>query len=282
MNWEKQKEKTARFLMKVYLVILGIAVLLLATGTEKWMNVLETGDTVTLPGTLQEEILQNELPGTELELPDPEEELVFEDIFLELELPFYDGEPYVVVNDNVPFFTEEEKSSRDSFEVYSELDSLGRCGSAYANISRELQPTEEREAIGHIKPTGWNQAKYEGYVNSSPPYLYNRCHLIAFCLTAENDNEKNLITGTRYMNVEGMLPFETQVDRYLEENDHHVLYRVTPFYEGDNLLADGVLIEAYSVEDEGEGINFCVFVYNVQPGIELDYATGESAIAETL
>ena len=263
VNVEKRKEKTARFLMKVYLVILGIAVLLLITDDEKWMNVWDAVDTVVFSGAIAEE------------------ELIFEDVFLELDVPPYSGEPYVVVNDNVPFFEEDDKIGVD-FEVYSELDSLGRCGSAFANIGRELQPTEERGAIDHIKPSGWNQARYEGYINSSPPYLYNRCHLIAFCLTAENDNEKNLITGTQYMNEEGMLPFETQVARYLDQNDHHVLYRVTPFYEGDNLLADGVLIEAYSVEDEGEGICFCVFVYNVQPGIELDYSTGESSIAGTL
>ena len=137
-------------------------------------------------------------------------------------------------------------------------------------------PTDDRGEIGSIKPTGWVQEKYEGIIPSSPPYLYNRCHLIAYCLTAENANEKNLITGTRYLNVDGMLPFEEMVAKYLDENNNHVLYRVTPIYDGNNLLADGVLMEAYSVEDKGAGICFCVFCYNVQPGIELNYATGES------
>ena len=139
-------------------------------------------------------------------------------------------------------------------------------------------PTEERGTIGNIKPSGWNQAKYEGVIDSKPPYLYNRCHLIAYCLTAENANEKNLITGTRYMNVEGMLPFEEQVAKYLDQNDNHVLYRVTPVFDGDNLVASGVLLEAYSVEDNGEGVCFCVYCYNVQPGIEIDYKTGESSL----
>ena len=196
-----------------------------------------------------------------------------------LNIQEYSGAAYVEVNGNKPFFTESDIST-DSFEYYSELDSLGRCGMAFANISREMMPTEERGEIGSIKPSGWNQAKYEGIVDSKPPYLYNRCHLIAYCLTAENANEKNLITGTRYMNVEGMLPFEERVARYLDDYDNHVLYRVTPFFEGKNLVAGGVLIEAYSVEDNGAGISFCVYCYNVQPGIEIDYRTGESRIAK--
>lgn len=192
-----------------------------------------------------------------------------------LYIPSYAGEPYVVINGNVPYFSEEDMGT-NSFEIYSELDGLGRCGVAYANVGRNLMPTEERGEIGSIKPTGWMQAKYEDIIHSKPPYLYNRCHLIAFCLTAENANEKNLITGTRYMNVEGMLPFEEQVARYLDKNDNHVLYRVTPIFEGGNLLASGVLMEAYSVEDKGEGIRFCVYCFNVQPGVEIDYRTGKS------
>lgn len=194
-----------------------------------------------------------------------------------LKIPEYSGQAYAVINDNVPFFEEGDKTTR-SFENYSELDSLGRCGVAYANVSRDLMPTEDRGEIGSIKPSGWQQAKYEGIVNSSPPYLYNRCHLIAYCLTAENANEKNLITGTRYMNVEGMLPFEEQVARYLDEYDNHVLYRVTPIFVGNNLVASGVLMEAYSVEDNGAGICFCVYCYNVQPGVKIDYRTGESML----
>lgn len=195
----------------------------------------------------------------------------------ELQIPEYSGQAYTVVNDNVPFFEKSEMVTY-AFEEYSPLDYLGRCGTAYANISRELMPTEERGSIGSVKPSGWKQEKYEGVVKSNPPYLYNRCHLIAYCLTAENANECNLITGTRYMNVEGMLPFEEQVAKYLDENDHHVLYRVTPIFEGHNLVASGVLMEAYSVEDEGAGISFCVYCYNVQPGIEIDYRTGESSL----
>lgn len=194
-----------------------------------------------------------------------------------LHVPAYSGRPYVEINGNVPFFEEEDMTLR-SFEQYSKLDLLGRCGPAFANVSRELMPTEERGPIGSIKPTGWVQAKYEGVVESNPPYLYNRCHLIAYCLTGENANEQNLITGTRYMNVQGMLPWEERITRYLEEQDHHVLYRVTPIFEGRNPVADGVLMEAYSVEDRGEGICFCVYCYNVQPGVEIDYRTGESRL----
>ena len=192
-----------------------------------------------------------------------------------LDVPVYSGQAYVEINGNRPFFEDADLQTK-SFETYSELDSLGRCGVAYANVSRELMPTEERGEIGNVKPSGWVQKKYEGVIDSDPPYLYNRCHLIAYCLTAENDNAKNLITGTRYMNVEGMLPFEKMVAKYLDQNDNHVLYRVTPIFEGRNLVASGVLMEAYSVEDHGEGICFCVYCYNVQPGIEIDYKTGDS------
>lgn len=195
-------------------------------------------------------------------------------------VPAFSGEPYVEINGNIPFF-EEADYTTEAFERYSPLDQLGRCGAAYANVCRDLMPTEERGEIGSIKPTGWVQEKYEGIVDSKPPYLYNRCHLIAYCLTAENANEMNLITGTRYMNVKGMLPFEECVAKYLDQNDCHVLYRVTPIFEGDDLLASGVLMEAYSVEDSGAGICFCVYCYNVQPGVEIDYRTGESRAAES-
>ena len=194
-----------------------------------------------------------------------------------IEIPEYSGNPYVIMNNNEPLFTEDEKRTL-SFETYSKLDSLGRCGVAFANVGRDLMPSDKRGEIGDIKPSGWVQAKYEGIVESEPPYLYNRCHLIAYRLTAENANENNLITGTRYMNVEGMLPFEEMVAKYLDAYDNHVLYRATPVFTGRNLLADGVLLEAYSVEDEGKGICFCVYIYNVQPGIEIDYTTGESWI----
>lgn len=187
----------------------------------------------------------------------------------------YSGMPYIIVNGGIPYF-EEADMTTTSFEQYSELDSLGRCGVAFANLSRDLMPTEERGEIGEIRPTGWRQAKYPGVVDSNPPYLYNRCHLIAYCLTGQNANVKNLITGTRYMNNMGMLPFEEEVARYLEGCNNHVLYRVTPVFEDRNLLASGVLMEAYSVEDKGRGVCFCVYVYNVQPGVEIDYRTGEN------
>ena len=186
------------------------------------------------------------------------------------ELPAYAGEPYVTVNANQPFF-EETDYTTEAFETYSELDALGRCGPAWACVGTELMPSEDRESISSVTPSGWINVEYDGQ------YLYNRCHLIGFQLTGENANEKNLITGTRYMNVDGMLPFENMVADYVKETDNHVLYRVTPVFEGDNLVASGVLMEAYSVEDSGEGVTFCVYAYNVQPGITIDYATGASA-----
>lgn len=188
------------------------------------------------------------------------------------EIPAYSGTPYTEVNGNKPYFTEAELTTQ-SFETYSELDSLGRCGMAYANVGQDLMPTEPRGEIGAVKPTGWHLVKYD---NVDGKYLYNRCHLIAYMLAAENANPQNLITGTRYLNVQGMLPFETKVCDYVKNTGNHVLYRVTPIFDGDNLLADGVLMEAYSVEDAGEGICFCVFAYNVQPGIGIDYATGDN------
>lgn len=192
------------------------------------------------------------------------------------EIPPFSGTPYVEVNGNIPCFEETEHTT-DSFETYSELDTLGRCGAAYANVGKDLMPTEERGAIGSVKPSGWHTVKYDCVDGN---YLYNRCHLIGYQLTGENANEKNLITGTRYMNVEGMLPFENAVDDFVEATNHHVLYRVTPVYDGDDLVANGVLMEGWSVEDGGRGICFCVYVYNCQPGVEIDYATGESRLAE--
>lgn len=192
------------------------------------------------------------------------------------DLPAYSGEAYVEINGNVPFFTEDELTT-DTFESYSELDELGRCGVAYANICHELMPTEPRGEIGSVKPSGWHTVRYNGLVEGN--YLYNRCHLIGYQLAGENANRQNLITGTRYLNTTGMLPFENQVDDYVDETDNHVLYRVTPIYAGDNLVASGVLMEAYSVEDDG-GLCFCVYCYNVQPYITIDYATGESWLSD--
>lgn len=185
------------------------------------------------------------------------------------DLPAYADSPYVVLNDNQPDFSEEDQTT-DSFESYSPLDLLGRCGVALANIGVDLMPTEDRESISDVTPSGWVNKEYDGQ------YLYNRCHLIGFQLTGENANEENLITGTRYMNVEGMLPFENMVADYVRETENHVLYRVTPRFEGTELVARGVQMEGLSVEDGGEGICFNVYVYNVQPGIAIEYATGES------
>lgn len=189
------------------------------------------------------------------------------------DIPEYTGEPYVALNGNIPEFDESDKTS-DAFEEYSSLDYLGRCGVVYANIGLELMPTEERESIGMIKPSGWHTVRYDDLVDGN--YLYNRCHLIGYQLSGENASEQNLITGTRYMNVDGMLPFEDMVADYVKETGNHVLYRVTPVFEGENLVATGVQMEAFSVEDEGTGIQFNVFCYNVQPGIIIDYSDGSS------
>lgn len=192
------------------------------------------------------------------------------------DIPFYVSQPYVEINNNVPLF-EDGDLTTESFERYSELDSLGRCGVAYANISRETMPTEKRGSIGQVKPSGWQTVKYD-FVDGK--YLYNRCHLIGYQLSGENANEKNLITGTRYMNTEGMLPFENMVADYVKETNHHVLYRVTPLYDGHDLVASGVVMEAKSVEDNGAAIEFHIFVYNVQPNVTIDYATGKSKADE--
>lgn len=187
-------------------------------------------------------------------------------------VPAFSEDPFVVLNDNEPNFDESDYTTK-AFERYSDLDTLGRCGVTYANVCRETMPTEKRGDISSVHPSGWVQAQYDFVDGKS---LYNRCHLIGYQLAAENDNEKNLITGTRYMNTEGMLPFENMVADYVKETDNHVLYRVTPIYDGSNLVASGVEMEAYSVEDEGEGICYHVYCYNNQPGVEIDYATGES------
>ncbi len=216
-----------------------------------------------------------EFDSFDIEVPSQAVSEQVQETVLLSEIPEFSDSPYIEINDNEPFF-EEKDFTEESFENYSELDSLGRCGVATACVGLDLMPTQERGSIGMIKPTGWHTVKYDCV---SGKYLYNRCHLIGYLLTGENANEKNLITGTRYMNVEGMLPFETMVADYVEETGYHVLYRVTPIFDGENLLANGVEIEAYSVEDNGEGICFNVFVYNAQPQIEIDYATGDSRLA---
>ena len=211
------------------------------------------------------------LSGCGLGLPPENQQASAGSVSLE-EVPAYSGSPYVELDGNQPGFSLEERTT-DSFETYSTLDALGRCGPAYACIGQDLMPTEDRESISSVRPTGWVQAEYDFVEGGS---LYNRCHLIGFQLTGENANEENLITGTRYMNVEGMLPFENMVADYIKETGNHVLYRAIPIFEGENLVASGVVMEAFSVEDEGEGVCFHVYVYNVQPGVEIDYATGES------
>lgn len=190
------------------------------------------------------------------------------------EIPAYSGSPYVVINDNIPSFNKYELTTK-GYEAYASLDSFGRCGGAVASCGREIMPAqnEERGSISSVKPSGWIQAQYDCV---SGKYLYNRCHLLGWQLSAENANKRNLITGTRYMNTEGMLPFENMVADYIRETDNHVAYRVTPIYEGNDLVASGVQMEAYSVEDNGDGICFNVFCYNVQPGVEIDYSTGSS------
>lgn len=192
------------------------------------------------------------------------------------DIPPFSGEPYVAIQGNQPSFAEADMTT-DSYEYYSALDYLGRCGYTMACIGRDIMPTEERESISQVKPSGWTQAQYDVVDGKN---LYNRCHLIGFQLTGENANERNLITGTRYCNVDGMLPFENMVADYVKETGNHVLYRVTPIFQGDELVARGVQMEAWSVEDQGAGICFHVYVYNCQPGVFIDYATGESQLDE--
>ena len=202
-----------------------------------------------------------------------QDDLVNNNSYVSLDaIPAYDGKAYVAINNNEPFFTDSDMTTT-AFENYSDLDSLGRCGVAYANICKDIMPTEERGKIGMIKPSGWHTVKYDVIKDR---YLYNRCHLIGYQLAGENANPKNLITGTRYLNVEGMLPFENLVADYVNNTGNHVLYRVTPMFSGSNLVANGVLIEAKSVEDNGGGILFNVYCYNVQPGVGINYENGDS------
>ena len=189
-------------------------------------------------------------------------------------IPQYSGIVYEEINGNIPFFQESDITTT-AFEEYSPLDRLGRCGPAMACLGRETMPTEERGEIGMVRPSGWHTVRYDDLIEDK--YLYNRCHLIAYSLSGENDNELNLITGTRYMNIDGMLPFEIEVIDYILDTSNHVLYRVTPCFFENDLVARGVLMEAYSVEDGGRGLSFNVFVFNVQPGINIDYRTGNSS-----
>lgn len=197
-------------------------------------------------------------------------------LYISYDIPDYTGNMSIVINNNEPMFDEKLKNT-NSFESYSRLDSLNRCGVAIANIGIDLMPTEKRESIGMIKPSGWHTIKYD-IINDK--YLYNRCHLIGYQLTGENANEKNLITCTRQMNTIGMLEYENMVANYIKDTKNHVLYRATPIFEDNNLIAKGIVLEALSIEDNGKGIKFNVFIYNVQDGIEIDYLTGESRLSE--
>ncbi len=247
MGRRKNNKKQVKQLMGVFIAIILLGI-----------SIFFGNDMVDLPKESSSSTISTNQTNTNFNIAD---------------IPEYTDKIYIEMNNNMPYFEESEYTT-ESFEKYSELDELGRCGVAYANISKEIMPPEgdERGSISSVKPTGWEQAKYDG------EYLYNRCHLIGYQLADEDANELNLITGTRYFNVNGMLPFENQVANYIKENENnHVLYRVTPIFKEDNLLASGVEIEAYSVEDNGQGVCFNVFVYNVQPGITIDYKTGESS-----
>ena len=234
----------------------------------------------TINTEIQDVITENEIQGTlppentEITSTEEKQEIDFSEIRENAlaNIPAYSSKAYAVINNNVPFFNDSDLTTK-SYEEYGRLDLLGRCTEVSASVGKDLMPTEERGNIGMIKPTGWHTVKYQGIDGN---YLYNRCHLIGFQLTGENANERNLITGTRYMNVQGMLPFENMIADYVKETNNHVLYRVTPIFEGANLLASGVLMEAKSVEDDGKGVMFNVYCYNVQPGVEINYATGAS------
>jgi DNA-entry nuclease len=253
---------------KILLLTLSLILILSIAGCRR------NTETSTLDGN-KDYIPNYSQENTKEDYQEPTEEVKSFDFS---EVPEYSGKAYFVVNSNQPFFTKDEITI-EAFENYSKLDKLGRCGVAYANVCKELMPTSDRESISDVKPSGWINKKYDDIEGG---YIYNRCHLLGFQLTGENANKLNLITGTRYLNVTGMLPFENMIDDYIEETNNHVLYRVTPIYEGDNLVASGVLMEAYSVEDNGNGIFFNVYCYNVQPGYEIDYKTGESWVSEKI
>lgn len=247
---------------------------------KKSLLALLLGLSLTACGVSKEKAINIEFIGnteTENQVSQPVTETSSEAASFDYSMvPEYTGSASVAINNNVPFFNADEKAAGTaSFETYSELDDLRRCGVAYACIGKDIMPTEDRGQIGMVKPTGWHTVKYDCVDGK---YLYNRCHLIAYCLAGENANEKNLITGTRYLNIEGMLPYETLTAKYMDNNpDNHVLYRVTPVFVDSELVARGVLMEGYSVEDNGAGVNFCAFCYNVQPNVEIDYADGESS-----
>ncbi|MBO7251232.1 MAG: DNA/RNA non-specific endonuclease [Oscillospiraceae bacterium] len=242
-------------------LLLALIMAFTFTGCEEEEVVQALDIAITVMEALSEETTPDSGSGPSADTPEDTESI-----------PPFSGEAYIAINGNIPFFVEEEYTT-ESYEFYSELDDLGRCGVTMACIGLDIMPTDDRGDIGSVKPSGWHSVKYDCVDGK---YLYNRCHLIGFQLAGENANKRNLITGTRYLNIEGMLPFENLVADYVKETGNHVLYRVTPIFEGDNLVATGVCMEGWSVEDNGEGVCFCVFAYNAQPGIVIDYATGES------
>ena len=256
-----------------YFVIGMPLILILQLAGAYWLGVLPKSANSDTPQTVEAPVVNGPSSG-ESSTSDPSESDV--PSAEPIDIPDYSGQDVITLNGNKPGFTTDEIESIQG-ESYSPLDSLGRCGVAVARLHHSMMPTEERGEIGHIRPSGWHTVKYPGIIKDR--YLYNRCHLIAYALTGQNANEENLITGTRYMNADLMLSYEMDVIHYVEDTDNHVLYRVRPVFKGDELVARGVEMEAYSVEDDGAGLSFHVFVYNVQPGIEIDYETGESRVA---
>lgn len=269
------RKKRIILLVVLSLVLLGVVSFCLSSSGQKWMDAVAQGIDDILTEQDMGDTGDPDNPVSSANTTKPTISAKTGEELLR-ELPEYSGEPAVVVNDNEPFFMESEMVT-EAFEYYSPLDELGRCGVAYANICIEVMPTEDRGSISSVKPTGWHTTKYDVI---SGKYLYHRCHLIGYQLAGENANKLNLITGTGYMNVTGMLPYENQIADYVKKTENHVIYRVTPIFDKENLVAHGVLMEAKSVEDDGEGVMFCVFCYNVQPGIKIDYASGESSLAD--
>lgn len=261
-----RKAKKHNFSYKIILLLVIFLLAVVAGSNRDFINDIPDDSQYTVVEN-QNEVNSNEQLTSESKVLNNNRSFSIDNI------PSFSDSPYVIINGNVPYFADEELTTK-SYEQYGELDKLGRCTVAIASVGKDLMPTEERGNIGSVKPTGWQVAKYD-WVDGK--YLYNRCHLIGFQLTGENANKRNLITGTRYMNVQGMLPFENMIADYIKETGNHVLYRVTPIFEGNNLVASGVLMEAKSVEDDGDGIEFNVYCYNVQPGVEIDYATGKSS-----
>ena len=266
-------KKRSILLLISFVIIVGVLIAVFAIWINHKSNNLEQTVTVS---DIEESVSEN---NTGTESSTVYKESIIEDTteeaksFNYLDVEDYSGAAVQIINDNIPFFNQNEKEEPKCFEHYSELDDLGRCGEAYACIGTETMPTEERGSIGAVKPSGWHTVKYD-FIDGK--YLYNRCHLIGYQISGENALETNLITGTRYLNVEGMLPYENMISEYITSTNNHVLYRVTPYYQGNNLIANGVLMEAWSIEDDGNGICFCVYVYNVQPGVIIDYLTGDS------